>query len=169
MKITPFRLLALICVAAMCTFVLNYLYAGYRNLDGYCSTTQTKLTQEAKIDSAIYLLLRYYPKDREDLLGWLNSPYAPSRERISGRLFPVAYTGVEDFKRTNASCCRILNQPDDPDMPPAGWLDRVMGTKSDFVEIAYKLRYGGEEGEQFERSKKVTYAVTNCGLAWNGI
>lgn len=147
-------------------FLAVLLYYSYRNFKGYCSATQTRLTDAEKIDRAIARLFVDYPKDERDLNHALKKLHEPV-SGASGQVNPLLYRSLKDFKKLNVDCCTVLSEPDDSDAAPVALYDRISGGISSFVRINYKLRYVDEFGSERQEQLKATYAISNCGIVFN--
>jgi len=145
------------------------LYLGIKNYSGYCSRTDAKIADDVKINFAIKNLLTKYPEDNKRLLLFLGEPKEFKNPKVPLAYIPIPYSSEKQFKEVNVDCCHVLHQPRDSDGIPAGFFDRLMGMKSSFIEIKYLVRYFDENGKIQKNKRTVTYAITNCGVVWNGI
>jgi hypothetical protein len=157
------------CVIALALLsIVGYqlIYKGYSNYQGYCSGLRDPLSEDRKINMAIKYLMQFYPKDETELRRFIRSSKGLA---VSDTLnyAPVAYKSVEDFRKINKNCCRVLWQVVGVEDVPASLFDRIMGTKSSFVEIEYLLRYRDSVGVFYELNRRTVYPITNCGKVWN--
>ncbi|MDN2701265.1 hypothetical protein O0881_04545 [Janthinobacterium sp. SUN100] len=149
--------------------LVHYLHLGYRNFQGYCSETNALISDEKKIDLAIIELFKYYPKTNSELRRRFDRNASPLSTEMAGENYPVPYKNISEFKDLNKNCCRVTQQPSDIEDARATLFDRAMGTKSSFVEIRYFILYIDSTGKRKMLQRETMYAITNCGIVWNGI
>jgi hypothetical protein len=132
------------------------------NYNGFCFSQGRFLDQEEIYDNAIQKLINIYSPD---VTGGWKTIDGKMQVILSVNRYNKKYESVDQFKKENPSCCRIVPFEEWESMYGVPWYRRVNGGFCHVVEISFvhgEYDLAGEKILMGMRAHRLP--ITNCGI-----
>jgi hypothetical protein len=158
MKFTVRHLAVAAVLGAFAIGIAVVVWRSAWNYAGYCGSQKRFLPNEERIAVAIDYILQTYPPS-------IRVP--PGSQNVERPTRAVPYSGADDFRARNPSCCEIVERLPEGYAPGLG--ARIQAQFVSFVRLNFRVRYRTDAGLEEEQVVERYVAISNCGRPWSGI